>query len=94
MSQEKITVLTLLFLTVCSVALATDSLTMTDDGYAWQKANYEAKVNICQNLASIGKHDWNFYYGAFNSFYDSSDSNVLSMSISRMYGLFEVSDTN
>ena len=66
------------------------TLTGKDNGYVWQAAGYETRVNLCTDLARrIDKPglDWKFYYGALETFYDTSDPQILHVSIAELAGM-------
>ena len=71
-----ITILCILFLgTVCY------ALSMQDDGHAWRAASEEVKIELAEELsATIGKH-YMWWVGALDAFYNTTDENILSVSI-------------
>jgi hypothetical protein len=53
-------------------------ITGEDDGHKWREVSYEARVNLCKDLAQrIGKHDWEYYYVGIDTFYNTSNADVL-----------------
>jgi uncharacterized protein YgiM (DUF1202 family) len=63
----------------------------TDDGYKWNKTVYEAKMNLCEDLARrIGRRDAKFYYDCLEEFYNTSDPNLLKMTIAEIAGMASV----
>lgn len=69
------------------------SLYGSDDGYAWNKASNNAKLGLCMNMAKratdMGAVDVSadFLYVELQEFYNSSESAILSESISDVAAL-------
>ncbi len=63
-------------------------LTPSDNGYAWKRANKDERMLLCKSFEqSIGGFSATWYYRALNSFYDTSDSGVLNMTMSQAASL-------
>jgi len=86
------TILCTVFLTLCFNVYAQENyIAGSDNGYKWQKTNYEAKVNLCKDIAQrIGNHSWEYYYKSIDSFYKTTDSNILNQTIASIAGIFSV----
>ena len=68
-----------------------DSIRGTDNGHKWNKTAYEAKMNLCKDLAKrIGRRDAKFYYEFLEEFYNDSDPNLLNMTIAELSGMASV----
>ena len=64
-----------------------ETISGRDNGYKWKAVSYECKVSLCKDLAkrtSAGNNDWRFYYDLLNSFYNTTDSYVLSQQIAEI----------
>ena len=67
--------------------------TSSSNGYDWEKADYQTKQQFCQTTAAAESKEFNhdftadFYYSALDSFYSSSDPNILNENIHQVIGL-------
>jgi len=69
--------------------------TSSSNGYTWNKASYSSKMDICRRMASVSNkgNTANFYYQAFENFYDSTDSSILSTSMEDASRLVEAASS-
>lgn len=69
--------------------------TSSSNGYTWNKASYSSKMDICRGMASVSSkgNSANFYYDAFENFYDSTDPSILSTSMEDAYRLVEAASS-
>jgi len=90
--MRKIIMLFAIFLAICfSVYAQEDYITGIDNGYKWQKVSYEAKANLCKDIARrIGNYDWEYYYKSIGSFYKTANPNILNQTIASIAGIFSV----
>jgi ankyrin repeat protein len=78
-----------------SVMTKANTVVFTKDsnGYDWQRAGLQTRQQFCETIAAAMskefKHDFtaDFYYGALDSFYNSSDPNILKQNIHQVVGL-------
>jgi hypothetical protein len=67
--------------------------TKDSNGYDWRRANFQSRHQFCETVAEAESKEFNheftadFYYGALDSFYDSSDPNILEQNIHQIVGL-------
>jgi len=73
------------------MATSSSSLSAYSDGYAWNAASSSDKMKLCRQFAQISTHHCsaNYFYDAFNEFYNTTDDGNLSQSIIQMAALFE-----
>ncbi len=63
------------------------------NGYDWQRADSQSKQQFCETTATAISKEFNrdftadFYYNALDSFYNSSDANILNENIDQVVGL-------
>ena len=90
--MRKIIMFFAIFLAICfSVHAQENYITGTDNGYKWQKVSYEAKANLCKDIARrIGNYDWEYYYKSIDSFYKTANPNILNQTIASIAGIFSV----
>jgi hypothetical protein len=68
------------------------ALSVDDNGYAWNSANYEKRIALCKKIsAKIGK-DFIWWFGAFNAFYDTTEKTILEMKIKEVAPLLPLFD--
>jgi hypothetical protein len=73
----------------------TEKVVFTKDsnGYDWQRADLQTRQHFCETIATAESKEFNrdltadFYYGALDSFYNSSDPNILNENIHHVVGL-------
>ena len=70
---------------------STSSSMSNSNGYTWNRASYSEKMDICRRMARISTkgNTADFYYDAYENFYDSTDPFVLENSIDDMRVLFD-----
>jgi len=67
--------------------------TRNSSGYDWQRADSQTRRQFCQTTAIAESKEFNhdftadFYYGALDAFYNSSDPNILGENIHTVVGL-------
>jgi len=66
-----------------------------DNGYKWHSVSYKTKVSLCKDIArriddNASIYEWNYYYGAINSFYDTNNPEILNMRIGEVAGMVSV----
>jgi hypothetical protein len=71
--------------------MSANSLSAYENGYAWKSASRSEKMKLCREFAQISTHNCsaNYFYDAFNAFYNTTDPDNLSMQILSMAALFE-----
>lgn len=63
------------------------------NGYDWQRADSQSRQQFCETIATAMSKEFNhsftagFYYNALDSFYNSSDANILNENIHQVIGL-------
>jgi outer membrane protein assembly factor BamD (BamD/ComL family) len=74
--------------------LASWTLSVFENGYAWNKASSESRIALCKELAinlnRLGSLDSDYYYRALNDFYNTSNNSVLQTTISQAASLILV----
>ena len=60
--------------------------TMSSNGYTWRSAPKSERMSLCRRLANqnSGRYTPEYFYDAFDEFYDSEDPNTLKQSLSEM----------
>jgi hypothetical protein len=67
--------------------------TRNSNGHDWQRADFQTRQQFCQTIAAAESKEFNhdftadFYYSALDSFYSSSDPNILNENIHQVIGL-------
>ena len=67
--------------------------TRNSNGHDWQRADFQTRQQFCQTIATAESKEFNhdfttdFYYSALDSFYNSSDPNILGENIQTIIGL-------
>jgi hypothetical protein len=57
------------------------ALDITDNGHAWRKSNVSEKVKVATEIGFFFKTPASFWFGKFNSFYETDKLEILSKSI-------------
>ena len=72
-----------------------NTFTESSNGYTWRSAPESAKQRLCRGLASNSRHGNSaaFFYDAFSTFYDSTDSQILGTSLDTMTRMTEAAST-
>jgi hypothetical protein len=57
------------------------ALDITDNGYTWRKCNTSEKMKVAKEIAFFFRTPASFWYGLFDSYYDTDKSEILAKSI-------------